>query len=176
VASKGAEEMVMALMRDIPDLLEGLRRSPKILSELIETIPENRLDLRRGSGFWTIAEHAVHLAQVQPMLLDRMNRFVAEDHPEFVPYMPSEEQDAPDVPVRMGMSEALEQFLQYRHKQIVLLEHVNENIWQRKGKHPEYDHYSLYILVRHTLMHDHWHMYRIEELWLTKDAYLTRLE
>jgi hypothetical protein len=25
-------------------------------------------------------------------------------------------------------------------------------------------------------MHDHWHMFRMEELWLTRDAYLTRLE
>jgi len=27
-------------------------------------------------------------------------------------------------------------------------------------------------LERHILMHDHWHMYRMEELWLTRDAYL----
>jgi hypothetical protein len=25
-------------------------------------------------------------------------------------------------------------------------------------------------------MHDFWHMYRIEELWLTRDGYLTKVE
>jgi hypothetical protein len=25
-------------------------------------------------------------------------------------------------------------------------------------------------------MHDYWHMYRMEELWLARDAYLTRLD
>ena len=48
--------------------------------------------------------------------------------------------------------------------------------WQKTATHPEYAQYSFYILVRHILMHDHWHMYRMEELWLTRDEYLTQLE
>lgn len=72
-------------MEDISDLLEGLRRTPRILTEFVKTIPKSKLDLRRDEGFWTVAEHNV-------------------------------------------------------------------------------------------LMHDYWHMYRMEELWITKDAYLTRLE
>jgi hypothetical protein len=163
-------------MHDIGDLLEGLRRTPRILSEFAGTVPESKMDLRRGSGFWTIAEHVSHLAQVQPMLLERINRFIDEDYPKFVPYIPGKDEDEPGTPVRMNLSEALDQFLQYRNKQIALLEKVGESIWQRKGEHPEYDQYSLYILARHILMHDYWHMYRMEELWLTKDAYLTKLE
>lgn len=163
-------------MRDIPDLLEGLRRTPAILSQFVGTIPETKMDIRRGDGFWTIAEHVSHLAQVQPMLLERINRFINEDCPEFIPYIPGEDEDEPDTPVCMNLSEALEQFLRFRKEQIALLEKTSESIWQRRGEHPEYDQYSLYILTRHILMHDHWHMYRIEELWLTKDAYLTRLE
>jgi DinB superfamily len=164
------------MMHDTPDLLEGLRRTPVILSDFVKTIPENKLDLRRGDGFWTIAEHVSHLAQVQPMLLDRFSRFMTEDHPEFVPYLPGKDEDEPDTPIRMNMSEALEQFGQFRKKQLILLEKAGESVWQKTGDHPEYDRYSLYILTRHTLMHDYWHMYRMEELWLTKDAYLTRLE
>ncbi len=162
-------------MHDIPDLLEGLKRTPGILDELVNAIPENKRDLRRGDGFWTIVEHVSHLAQVQPMLLDRFQRFLNEEHPEFVPYLPGQE-DESDTPARMKMAQALEQFLQYRNRQSILLEKADAGAWQRTGKHPEYDHYSLHILTRHTLMHDYWHMYRIEELWLTKDAYLTRIE
>jgi len=162
-------------MQDIQDLLEGLRRTPKILSEFVKTIPEGKMDLRRGEGFWTVAEHVNHLAQVQPMLLDRFQRFINEDHPEFVPYIPGNGKDEPDTPPRMNMTAALEQFAQYRNKQLELLESANDIIWRRTATHPEYENYSLYILTRHTLMHDYWHMYRIEELWLTRDAYLTRL-
>jgi uncharacterized damage-inducible protein DinB len=163
-------------MQDRQALLEGLRRTPTILSEFLETIPEAKLDLRRGEGFWTIAEHVSHLAEVQPMLLDRFQRFINEDRPEFVPYIPGDDEDAPKTPQRMEITVALEQFEQYRKKQITLLESADDPTWQKTAIHPEYEIYSFYILVRHTLMHDHWHIYRMEELWLTRDAYLTRVE
>ncbi len=162
-------------MKDRTDLLEGLRRSPNILSEFVETIPDDRLNLRRADGFWTIAEHVSHLAQVQPMLLDRIKRFTTEAHPEFIPYIPGEEEDEPDTPELMEMSAAIDQLAAIRSEQLLVLEGADQGVWQREGKHPEYDRYTLYILARHLLMHDHWHMYRMEELWLTKDAYLTTL-
>ena len=162
-------------MEDRYDLIEALRRSPSILSSFVRTIPEKTLDLRRGEGFWTIAEHISHLAQVQPMLLKRFERFVDEEHPEFVPYLPSAPDQESDRPHRMIVDSALDQFATYRATQLLLLESVDESVWSRMATHPEYDQYSFYILARHTLMHDHWHMYRMEELWLTKDAYLTQL-
>lgn len=166
----------MTIIQDIPDLLEGLRRNPRILRAFVKTIPENKLDLRRGEGFWTIAEHLSHLAQVQPMLFDRFNRFMNEDHPEFVPFIPGKDGGQSGTPERMDIAAVLQEFEEYRKKQLTLLETADDIIWRRTASHPEYDRYSLYILTRHVLMHDHWHMYRMEELWLTKDAFLTRLE
>ena len=166
----------MTTMADTPDLLAGLRTTPIILREFVRTIPKDRLDLRRGEGFWTIAEHVAHLAQVQQMMLDRFQRFTKEEHPVFIPFLPGKEEEGPVTPARPDTDDALQQFEQYRSRQLVLLESADSDIWQRTASHPEYNQYSLYILTRHVLMHDHWHMYRMEELWLTKDAYLTRLE
>jgi uncharacterized damage-inducible protein DinB len=163
-------------MQDIQDLLEALRRSPSILSHFVRSIPESRLDIRRGEGFWTVAEHVSHLAQVQPMLVKRLERFLNEEAPEFVPYIPGAGKNEPDTPVRMEMEAALDQFANCRAEQLRLLEGADDGAWKRRGIHPEYEEYSLYILTRHILMHDHWHMYRMEELWLTRDAYLTKLE
>jgi hypothetical protein len=163
-------------MQDKRNILEGLRRIPDILSEFVKTIPEDRLDLRRGEGFWTIAEHVGHLAHVQPMLLERFQRFVHEDHPVFVPYIPGTGKDEPQYPPRMELPAALAQFSDYRNQQLALLESADEATWQKMATHPEYDLYSFYILARHVLMHDYWHMYRMEELWLTKDDYLTTME
>jgi len=162
-------------MQDIQDLIEGLRRSPNIFSSFARSIPEKKLDVRRGEGVWTIAEHISHLARVQPMILQRFERFVDEDRPEFVPYLPSSSDDESERPHRMIVDSALEQFATYRATQLLLLESVEASVWNKTATHPEYDSYSFYILVRHALMHDHWHMYRMEELWLTKDAYLTKL-
>jgi DinB superfamily len=163
-------------MEDIRDLLEGLRRAPKILTQFVKSIPKGKLDLRRGEGCWTIAEHFSHLAQVQPLLLGRFERFINEEHPEFIPYIPGKGEEEPDTPPRMSMATALDQFAEYRDKQLALLKKIDDITWKRIATHPEYESYSLYILTRHVLMHDYWHMYRMEELWLTKDAYLTRVE
>ena len=161
-------------MKDIPDLLDGLGRSGAILSEFVRSIPAAKMGLRRGQGFWTIGEHVSHLAQVQPMLLERLQRFMDEDRPEFVPYIPGDG-EAEGLPPAMELNAALESFARRRKNQIALLEKADDADWQKAGIHPEYELYSLYILVRHILMHDHWHMYRMEELWLARDGYLTKL-
>jgi len=163
-------------MSDIFDLLDGLRRTPNVLAAFVRTIPEDRLDLRRGEGFWTVAEHISHLAQVQPLLLKRFERFINEDHPEFIPYIPGRAKEEPDTPLRMSTASALDQFARYRDKQLLLLGSADDITWKKTATHPEYEAYSFYILTRHVLMHDYWHMYRMEELWLTRDAYLTKLE
>lgn len=156
-------------------LSEGLKRAPSMLAAFVESIPEAKLDLRRGPGFWTIAEHVSHLAQVQPMLLERLERFVSEEHPIFVPFIPGAGEEEPQFPVRMPMGEALAQFEACRARQVALIEKADEAVWQRAATHPEYEDYGFLILVRHMLMHDYWHMYRMEELWLTRDDYLTTL-
>ncbi len=163
-------------MDDRKVLLEGLGQAPIFLSAFAAAIPEEKMDLRRGDGFWTIAEHISHLAQVQPMLLERIRRFLNEDRPVFVPYIPGEDEDEPDTPERMAINAALDQFESVRKQQLDLLAAATDATWQKPAEHPEYNQYGFHILVRHILMHDHWHMYRMEELWLTKDAYLTRLE
>ena len=157
-------------------ILSGLRQAPKVLAEFVNATPEDKLGLRRGEGFWTIAEHVSHLAQVQPMLLERLDRFMNEVHPEFVPFIPGDDEGKPELSPRRPIDVALTQFSTVREKQLALLNDADERTWQREAIHPEYDRYSLVILVRHILMHDYWHMYRMEELWLTRDAYLTRLE
>jgi len=160
-------------MKDIAALLDGMKRAPEVLSAFVETIPEEKLDLRRGEGFWTVAEHVSHLAHVQPMLLERLERFRSEEHPVFVPYIPGDGEEEPDTHLRMAVGEALAQFEDYRARQVALLEKAGKDVWQRTAAHPEYESYGFYILVRHILMHDYWHMYRMEELWLTRDDYLT---
>ena len=98
-----------------------------------------------------------------------------EDSPEFVPYVPGGGKAEPETPPRMSIESALDQFARNRASQLLLLESADDVVWKKRAIHPEYEEYSLYILARHVLMHDHWHMYRMEELWLTRDPYLTRL-
>lgn len=156
-------------------LITGLRGMPALLAEFVESIPSEQQHIRRKKNFWTIAEHVVHLAEVQPMLLERLQRIQNEDKAVFVPFFPGDEDETPPEPA-MTVSQALEQFSTYRKRQLDLVENATAKTWEKSAVHPEYSEYGFHILVRHMLMHEHWHMYRVEELWLTKDEYLTNLE
>ncbi|MCP3950689.1 MAG: DinB family protein [Desulfobacterales bacterium] len=162
-------------MKDKRQLIDSLGKAVTVLGEFVATIPAEKRDLRRGEGFWTVREHVSHLADVQPMLLERLERFVAEAAPAFVPFMPDDDDQADNGPPNMSMEAALAQFGDYRQRQLALLVQAESGTWQKTATHPEYAQYSFYILVRHILMHDYWHMYRMEELWLTRDAFLTEL-
>jgi hypothetical protein len=162
-------------MQDIPALMKGLENTGPILTEFVRSIPAEQMNRRRGEGFWTIAEHLSHLAQVQAMLMERLQRFMAEERPEFVPYIPADGEPETQPP-QLTADKALEVFFRDRARQLELIAKADEAVWRKTAVHPEYAHYSMHILVRHILMHDHWHMYRMEELWLTKDPYLTKLD
>ena len=159
------------LTRDIAAILRGLEDSPAILAAMVCEIPADRLHVQRREGFWSLAEHVAHLAQVQPMLGERVRRILSEDNPEFVPFFPIPDENAkrPAVP---PVADSLERFRTGREAMLTLLKQAGPEDWLRPARHPEYERYGLAILARHILMHDFWHMYRMEEIWLTTEAYL----
>lgn len=156
-------------------ILDGLRQTPVILSDLVTPITEAEAAAVRGEGFWSIAEHVAHLAAVQPMGLDRINRMLKEDHPEFTPFFPDRDETLHSAAVP-PMEQLLDHFAQERQTLVERLQTASPTDWGRTAVHPEYKHYSVLIFARHILMHDHWHMYRIEQLWLTHDEYMGGLE
>ena len=163
-------------MNNHKELLDGLRQAPLILAEFVQNISSDNLHLRRGEGFWTIAEHLSHLAEVQLVFIERMERFIHEEHPVFVRFIPDKEKKDASAPVCLSVPQALEQFAACRKKQIAILEIIDDATWQKTGTHPEYETYSFSFLMRHALAHDYWHLYRMEALWQLKDAYLTGLD
>ncbi|MGE4421384.1 MAG: DinB family protein [Pseudodesulfovibrio sp.] len=156
-------------------ILDALKASSPIFEGFLRSIPTDRLDQKRGEGFWTLHEHAAHLADVQPMGLARMQRILSEDVPEFAPFIPSQEETAEKPPLP-PVEEIIANFKAGRRQQLELLKNASPDDWKRTAIHPEYERYGLFIFARHILMHDHWHMYRMEELWLTRDEYLSKLE
>jgi hypothetical protein len=166
-------------MTDTPEktitaILGALEGSITIFDNLLRSIPAEALDVKRGEGFWSLHEHAAHLADVQPMALERMRRILTEDVPEFVPFIPDQEEaEKPPLP---PVEEIITRFKGGRKQQLEVLKNASPEDWKRTAVHPEYEQYGLFIFARHVLMHDHWHMYRMEELWLTRDGYLSRLE
>ncbi len=164
----------------VPDTLPTIRRSlelaPDMLASFVSDIPQRQLRVVRRPGFWTIEDHVLHLAEVQPMMFERLEHFRDEEHPNFVPYLPAEIEEAAPAQRSQTVPDALKSFREWRGRILQLIDTFPPAVWERNGSHPEYFSYTAIGLLRHLAMHDHWHMYRMEELWLTRDEFLTELQ
>lgn len=149
-------------------IIKILEETPSILKELVSEVPVGMLKLHRIPGKWCIHEHAVHIAAVQPMLIERLRRFINEERPSFAQYIPGKTTD-PDELKKMDMEKMLEEFEKSRKEFTALLRTLTDEQWKKESDHAQYDGYTSSVMARHVLLHDHTHMFRIEELWLTKN-------
>lgn len=155
------------------DFLIGLSNNKGILKQFVSVISENDIH-RRIKNFWTIYEHIDHLVLTQKVLLGRIQQFIVEDKPIMKPYIPEKKPIVEDA--KKTAKELVEEFIKLRDLQIGLIKKAKRNVWQKEGTHPEYSKYSLEILIRHILLHDSFHMWRIEELWIEKAELIQELK
>jgi hypothetical protein len=148
----------------------GLDNNKKILTQFIERMTEQEIN-RRIKDYWTIFEHIDHLVVTQKMLLGRIEQFIKEDNPIMKPYNPD---DKPKTG-KASVEDLLKEFCEYRDKQITLIKKAKKSVWDKIGTHEEYSKYSFEILIRHTLIHDSYHLFRMEELWIEKEQYIKEL-
>jgi uncharacterized damage-inducible protein DinB len=150
------------------EVIEALERAPSVIVPLVREVPEPLLKRRPAPGRWSAHEHACHLAEVQPMFLERIELMLREDHPKIRPYLP-ERAHGPDALLAVDLDEALARFERQREDLVARLKALRPGDWQRTAEHEEYSRYSIFILFRHAVMHDMLHAYRIEECLLRKD-------
>lgn len=158
-------------MNDLSSILSTLREAPPVLKSLLRQIPEHFYKQRRIPGKWTIHEHACHLDVVQDMILERFRIFLEQDKPEFQAYLPGTNVSDAAL-IHMDIEESTAAFQQKRKQLLELVQGFDQSSWHKKGSHPRYIEFTPYIFLRHVMMHDHLHMYRMEELWLSKAEYL----
>jgi|WetSurMetagenome_2_1015567.scaffolds.fasta_scaffold131410_2 uncharacterized damage-inducible protein DinB len=153
-------------------LVQTLKNSPDIIGNYISSIPEDGMNQKRKENFWTIRQHLIHLLQTQKLLYGRILKIKEEDNPVIKPYFPEKDEIIDDNTDIAGL---MDKFRTLRDRQLELVEGMNEKDFEKEAVHGEYKKYNLEIILNHMIFHDYWHMYRIEELWLTKDEFLTDL-
>ena len=154
-------------MRDFEQILSCLEKTPEILAGLLTQIPGDLLKTKRLEHSWSIHEHACHIATGDGIgVLDRLRLFFDEECPVFLPL--SGESFPPDHLMKMNLDQAIDGFFKERAEVVRRAKFLDASLLEKEGKHPEYGIFTPYVMLRHRLMHDYYHMYRIEDLWLAK--------
>jgi uncharacterized damage-inducible protein DinB len=161
------------------ELIKALKLYPAILKDLVVAIPPEKLHHRIGPGFWTVYEHLEHLVQTQEVLQRRLETIRDQERPQIVPFNPDEHHW--DVSASAGGSQPgsaedlVADYGRWRERQLQVIEKASERLWRRSAQHPEYERYGFEILVRHILLHDGFHLSRMEDLAFMKEELLKPL-
>jgi hypothetical protein len=150
------------------ETIAALERAPRIVVPLVRQAAPAIVKRRPPAGKWSIHEHACHLAEVHPLLSQRLDLMLAEDNPAIRSYDPGRD-DRPDGLLAVDLEVALRRFEEDRKRLVGRLRQLQPDDWTRTATHEEYNCYSVFTMFRHLALHDFFHAYRIEELLLRKD-------
>jgi hypothetical protein len=155
------------------NLISSISNNKVILKQFVSCMKQNEIN-NRIKDYWTIYEHVDHLLITQKMLLGRIQQFIVEEKPAMKPYIP---EDKPKIEnSKKSINELVIEFCKLRDMQIALIKRANKNVWNKEGIHPEYKKYSFEILIRHMYLHDSFHMWRMEELWIENEDLIKELK
>ena len=155
-------------MHEASSVIAALENAPAVILPLVREVPPAILKRRPKPGKWSAHEHACHLAVVHKLFFTRLDLMLSGPHPRITPYQPDRDEDE-DHLLRMDLEEAMERFVKDRHRLVERVKGLRPDDWARTAEHPEYSHYSIFIMFRHVALHDLFHAYRIEELLLKND-------
>jgi uncharacterized damage-inducible protein DinB len=159
----------MPTIEETNALLATLEQAPELIVPLVREVPDEQTRNRPPSGKWSVHEHACHLAEVHSLFTSRLDRMLAEDHALIETYSPPVEHEDGALLERTLESE-LRRFGAERRELVARLRALTPRDWERTADHPQYSHYTLFIMFRHMALHDHLHAYRIEEILLEPRA------
>ena len=156
-------------MQSHESIITSLENAPAIIIPLVKEVPESVRKRRPRPGKWSAHEHACHLAEVHPLFFSRLELMLSEPNARIRPYDPDRDMTSPQALLHMDLDEALARFESDRRRLVEKLKRLTSDDWQSTAEHPEYLHYSVFIMFRHLALHDLFHAYRIEELLLKRD-------
>jgi hypothetical protein len=149
-------------------VIEALERAPVVVIPLVRQAPAETLRRRPSPRKWSIHEHACHLAEVHPLMLQRLAVMLSDDDPVIRSYDPGRD-DPTDRLLQLDLDAAMRRYARDRTALVERLRRLTDPEWRRTARHDEYNSYSVFTMFRHLALHDFFHAYRIEELLLRRD-------
>ena len=129
------------------------------IEETVDTLSESALAHRERPSEWCIREIIHHLADVEIGDAMRLRQMVAHESPLIVAYDEGLFASRLHYDRRLSSSQAVYTILRTSNHEIVQL--LEDDEWLRPGRHEEREQYTVEILVRRSIEHDHQHLAQI---------------
>src|SRR5262249_53578574 len=134
-------------------LIATLEASPDIIVGLVREVPPQNLKRRPSPNKWSAHEHACHISTGDAPFLSRLELMLSDPLPHIMSMIPSPEEEAGSL-LNVDLEEALSGYVRERARVVMRLKGLTVEDWQRTAEHEEYNHYSVFIMFRHLLMHE----------------------
>jgi hypothetical protein len=149
-------------MRTPADVIAQLAHGPGILRGVLADVSPADLKRRPKPGKWSAHEHACHLALMEPLWAERLERMLSEAMATITSYEPDAD-EPPDRLLAMELGPSLDAYERGRRALLERLRTLAPTDWKRPAVHTGHARYSLFLMCRHAALHDMLHVYRVEE-------------
>jgi len=140
----------------------GLQRCESQLQDFLAVtlsgVAADTLSAHAVPGKWSAHEQLAHLARYHQIFLQRIDRILAEQAPEFSRYRA---EDDPEWPAWSGLptQQVLARLSSMRAKLMARLRSLSEEDFERTGVHPKFGTMSLSLWLEFFLVHEAHHLY-----------------
>ncbi len=140
-------------------VLHGLDASPNTLATILKGLDEKSplWEVRPGPERFTLRESVAHLADWEPIWVQRMTRIVSEDTPS-LPSIDEGEMAVLHDYAHASPTESLRKYKEERKKVVAFLRERKETDWARQGNREGAGLMSLFEIAAMILGHDGYHM------------------
>jgi hypothetical protein len=144
-------------------LLKALREAAHELESQLWGLDEDDLCRRASDDGWCLKEIAGHLRDCEEHFLQTLELLAYEDEPR-VPAFDADAQVLENDYRKIDLYDALERFEYLRHRTVNLLWSLDEDGWERAGRHPYRGAVSIAQLTREQNEHDLEHLWQARRL------------
>lgn len=151
------------MTQEIETILNALNETLRLLKELITEICPKLYKKEIIKGKWSIHEHATHVAVGDVYgFQKKINGFGNQESSIFEPL--SGDSFYTNCFTNLELFETIEKFFKIRNATIEMVYYLTDESWNKEAIHPEYKIYTPYVMLRHLLIRNHAHMYKIEDM------------
>jgi uncharacterized damage-inducible protein DinB len=133
------------------------------LAVALNGVPAEELAAKTMPGKWSAHEQLAHLARYHQIFLQRIERILTEQTPEFPRYRA---EDDPEWTTWQNMpaQQVLVRLFSMRIKLMAQLRSLSEEDFERMGIHPKFGEMSLSLWLEFFLVHEAHHLYVVLQL------------